>query len=61
MTRAEFIRESVKQLWGATVADENVDNAVYLYKCDGIECPEGKPSIDNCMKCPYKDFWEKEV
>lgn len=62
MTRAEFIREAVKQLWGATIADENVDDALQLTKCDGIKCPEAlHPSIEDCITCPYKDFWEKEV
>ena len=63
MTRAEFIKEAVKQLWGVPLDEPILDRDKFSFKgCDGIECPEtAKPSIDDCIKCPYRDFWEKEV
>lgn len=64
MTRAEFIKEAVKQLWGVPLDEESFGRDEFAFKsCDGIQCPpdENPKDIFACNKCPYRDFWEKEV
>lgn len=64
MTRAEFIKMTIKQLWGADILEDNFS----AWGCNDIDCPKDKqeilennPYYDICEDCPYKDFWEKEV
>lgn len=59
MTHREFIYEAIKQLFNAELDETTAKNDAYPFKrCWGFNCPERDY---DCDKCPYKDFWEKEV
>ena len=65
MTRAEFIKEVVKQLWGVPLDDRTIRETFFKFEgCDGLNCPDSC-RVENgdyhCDKCPLVDFWEKEV
>lgn len=64
MTRAEFIKEAVKQLWGVPIYSKDLYgyDADPFKGCTGVECPKDSDgNVVLCEACKYKDFWEKEV
>ena len=61
MTRAEFIKKTVKDLWGVEITI-GYGMSFDFTGCDGVDCPDDiSPSIDVCNNCPFRDFWETEV
>ncbi len=64
MTRADKIKEYVKERYGVELSDQIIDETVFTFRgCDGFECPEEcrhEEEAPECDKCKYNEFWEQE-
>lgn len=64
MTRADKIKEYVKERYGVELNEKLLEETEFRFKdCDGFPCPPeciGKDFAPVCYKCKYNNFWEQE-
>ena len=64
MTRADKIKEYVKERYGVNLNNDIMEMTAFRFEgCDGFMCPPEcvhERGASDCNKCRYKDFWEQE-
>lgn len=65
MTRADKIKEYVKERYGVEINETSLEQTIFRFQgCDGFECPEECMHEDftppDCDKCKYYEFWDQE-
>lgn len=64
MTRADKIKEYIKERYGVEINETILEQMKFRFQgCDGFECPPEcmhKKEAPDCYKCKYYHFWEQE-